>query len=95
MYSIKALANDNYIVDVDGSTNQTFDPINLKLPNQSLCFQFKWDSTVSGRFIFEASVYCDTPLWLPLVACEAVEFNTSDYSELNSNIFWKYHEAGT
>lgn len=90
----KAITNNNYIVDQDGSGNVTHDPIDLANPNASLCFQFKWDETIDGKFIFEATVYNKgQELWTPLVACEAVEFETISATGYNNIVtipdIWK------
>ena len=84
--TFQALNNDSYIVDQAGDTAYISNPIMLKNPNQSLCFQFKWEDGMIGEFVFEASVYQDPPVWTPLVACEKVEFKTNDFLELNTTI---------
>lgn len=84
--TFQALNNDSYIVDQAGDTAYIGSPIMLKNPNKSLCFQFRWGENVNGVFKFEASVFNDTPQWIPLVSCQAVEFKTSDYSENLTNI---------
>jgi len=65
--------NPNYIVDQDGSQAFTSRVIDLLKPLSAINYQMKWEASVLGRFIWEASIFPDPYCWEALVNCEEVE----------------------
>ena len=74
--------NKNYIVDQDGSVPFTSPHvINLTSPNASINWQFKWDSGVSGKITWFASIFSEPFVWENLISCEAVELTIDSSAE--------------
>jgi hypothetical protein len=64
--------NDNYILDKDSSVSFESPIVDLMFPLQAVNYQLKWAENVSGRFIFEGSVYPDPYCWETIVNCEEI-----------------------
>ncbi len=82
----RAITNVGYLVDQDSSISWETDPIALDLASKAICWQFKWDASVSGTFTAYASIFSDPFVWETMVACNEVKFSTSDVSVQSSII---------
>ena len=70
------IVND-YAQDIDSSATFTLPEIDLTHPYQAIGFQFIYDNTLVGDWVFEATI--DGIHWENLVSCEEVKL-TADSS---------------
>ncbi len=82
----RSLTNSTYLVDKDSSVAFDLPIINNTLVKKAINWQFKWDATVIGKFIWEASIFPEPYSWEPLVSCEVVELLTGEQAPLLSGI---------
>ena len=81
-----AKTKQDYLVDHDSSLPWDSNVIPLVFGYSAINWQFCWDSNVSGKFVWEASILENPYKWEPLVSCQEVELIVVEQAPLLSGI---------
>lgn len=83
---LQSNTKEDYVGELDSSVPQTSPVLTLRLPTGAYGWQFRWDESTNGKFIFEASIYGDQEnyQWEQLIVCEEVVVETSKQDTYSS-----------